>query len=125
MSCVHRFMGIGGSLEWEGVSAQAYESPGAQGAIVRWLIGPQEKAPHFAIRYFEVEPGGRTSLDCHEHDHGVMVLRGRSRVVLGDDDVEVSFGDIIYIPPHELHQFNNVGSEPLGLLCVIPARSED
>jgi quercetin dioxygenase-like cupin family protein len=124
MGHVHRFKGVGDSFEWEGVNPQGYESPEVQRATVRWLIGPREKVPHFAIRYFEIEPGGWTSLDSHEHDHGVMVLRGRGRVLLGDDEVEVSFGDIIYVLPYELHQFKNVGREPLGFLCVIPARSE-
>jgi quercetin dioxygenase-like cupin family protein len=124
VSCVHRFTGIGGTFEWEGVSAQGYQSPAAQGASVRWLVGSQEKAPHYAIRYFEVEPGGWTSLDSHEHDHGVMILRGKGCVLLGGDEVEVSFGDIIYVSPFELHQFKNVGREPLGFLCVVPARSE-
>lgn len=124
MSAIHKFRGTGGSFEWEGVNPQDYLSPGVQGATVRWLIGPQEKAPHFAMRYFEVDPHGWTSLDSHEHDHGVMILRGRGRVLLGDDEVEVSFGDIVYIPPYELHQFKNVGREPLGFLCVIPARDE-
>jgi quercetin dioxygenase-like cupin family protein len=125
VGCLHRFRCVGASFEWEGVNAQAYEAPEVRGATVRWLIGPQEKAPHFAMRYFEVEPGGWTSLDSHEHDHGVMVLRGRGCVLLGDDEVEVSFGDIVYVPPYELHQFKNAGREPLGFLCVIPARSED
>jgi quercetin dioxygenase-like cupin family protein len=124
MSCVHKFKGVGGSFEWEGASAQDYEPPAAQGVAVRWLIGTQESAPHFAMRYFEVEPGGRTSLDSHEHDHGVMILSGRGRVLLGDDESEVSFGDVVYIPPYELHQFKNIGREPLGFLCVVPARSQ-
>ena len=124
MSCVHKFKGVSGSFEWEGASAQDYEPPAAQRVTVRWLIGPQEKAPHFAMRYFEVEPGGRTSLDSHEHDHGVMILGGTGRVLLGDDEVEVSFGDVVYIPPYELHQFKNVGREPLGFLCVVPARGQ-
>ena len=43
---------------------------------MRWLIG-RERAPYFAIRYFEVEPGGQTVLDRHRHDHGVFILRGK------------------------------------------------
>lgn len=124
MSCVHKFKGLDGTFEWEGTGALDYESSAAQGATVRWLIGPREKAPHFAMRYFEIEAGGWTSLDSHEHDHGVMILRGKGRVLLANDEVEVSFGDIIYVPPYEVHQFKNVGREPLGFLCVVPARSE-
>jgi quercetin dioxygenase-like cupin family protein len=89
---------------------------------VRWLIGPAEKAPNFALRYFEIEPGGWSSLDRHAHDHGVVILRGRGQVLLGAETFKVAFGDVVYIPPHEVHQFKSVGDEPLGFLCVIPPK---
>lgn len=122
MSCVHRFNGRRGSFDWEGVAVEGYESPLVKGASVRWLIGPQEKAPHFAMRYFEVEPGGYTSLDTHAHDHGVLILRGRGSVLLGEEEIEVSFGDVVYVSPHDLHQFKCLSGEPLGFLCVVPAK---
>lgn len=122
MGCVHRFKGSGGTFEWEGVVEQAYDSPDVQGATVQWLIGAREKAPHFALRYFQVEPGGHTSLDSHVHDHGVLILKGRGSVLLGDNEIHVSFGDVVYVSPYELHQFRCAGDEPLGFLCVVPAR---
>jgi quercetin dioxygenase-like cupin family protein len=122
MGTIHRFVGAGGGFGWEGVKERDYDSPDAQRVTVRWLMGPSEGAPHFAVRYFEVQPEGTTSLDKHEHDHGVVILRGRGQVRLGDDVTEVSFGDAIYVPPYELHQFRCVGQEPLGFLCVVPAR---
>jgi quercetin dioxygenase-like cupin family protein len=119
MGTIHRFIG---GFDWEGVKEGDYDSPDVQGVTVRWLIGPSEGARHFAVRYFEVCPEGSTLLDRHEHDHGVVVLRGRGQVRLGDDVCQISFGDVIYVPPYELHQFRCVGHEPLGFLCVVPAR---
>ena len=92
---------------------------------VRRLIGPAEGAPNFAVRYFEVQPGGCTSLDQHDHDHGVLVLRGRGEVLLGQQVTELSFGDAVYVSPREVHQFRCIGDEPLGFLCVIPALESD
>ena len=40
-----------------------------KGVSVRWLIGPAEEAANFALRYFEIEPGGWSSVDHHDHDH--------------------------------------------------------
>lgn len=125
MSYVHRFEGTGDSFEWQEVTRQGYEAAEIQGTTVQWLIGPRERAPHFAMRYFEIEPGGCTSLDSHPHDHGVMILRGQGRVLLGEDEVDVSFGDVLYVSPYEVHQFKCVGSEPLGFLCVVPAKREE
>jgi len=122
MGCVHRFAGEEGGFEWEAVEAEGYDSREVHSVSVRWLIGPKEGAPHFALRYFEIEPGGQTPLDSHEHDHGVIVLRGKGRVLLGDGAVDVSFGDTIYVSPHEEHRFKCLGQEPFGFLCVIPAK---
>jgi quercetin dioxygenase-like cupin family protein len=122
MGVVHRFMGTNADFQWEGVAQQAYGSSEVRGVSICWLIGPAEGAPNFAIRYFEIAPGERTSLDRHEHDHGVVVLRGRGQVLLGDEASEVSYGDAVYVPPNEPHQFRCTGDDPLGFLCVIPAR---
>jgi quercetin dioxygenase-like cupin family protein len=109
-----------GEFDWEGVSLGRYP-PGKemQGVSVRWLIGPAEEAPNFGLRYYELEPGGWTSLDRHAHDHGVLILRGRGQVLLAEEEHEVAFGDVVYIPSDELHQLRNPGQEPFGFLCVV------
>jgi quercetin dioxygenase-like cupin family protein len=123
MGVIHRYTGqFDSAFDWEGVDPSRYPSEKEmQGVTVRWLIGPAEKAPNFALRYFEVEPGGWSALHQHAHDHGVMILRGQGQVLLGEEAFEVTFGDVVYISPDEIHQFKNIGDEPLGFLCVIPA----
>jgi quercetin dioxygenase-like cupin family protein len=122
VSGVHKFLGQREAFDWEGVSEQSYESLEMKGASARWLIGPTEDARNFALRYFEVLPGGFTSLESHDHDHGVLVLRGRGEVLLGQEVTELSFGDAVYVSPQELHQFRCRGDEPFGFVCVIPAQ---
>lgn len=112
-------------FDWEGVRTCLYPpEKEMEGVSVRWLIGPAEGAPHFALRYFEIEPGGWTSLDHHAHDHGVVILRGRGQALLGEEEYQIAFGDVLYIPPNEVHQLRNIGEEPLGFLCIIPSREE-
>ena len=67
MGIVHRYKG---DHDWEGVSVGHYP-PGKEmlGVTVRRLIGPSEGAANFCLRYFQIEPGGWTSLDQHAHDH--------------------------------------------------------
>jgi quercetin dioxygenase-like cupin family protein len=121
MSWVRKFNDAGGAFDWEGIAKKGYASANARGTSVRWLIEPEEHAPRFAIRYFEIDPGGYTPLDRHAHDHGVVVLRGDGQVLLGDETHNISAGDTIYVSPQEVHQFRCVGQDPLGFLCVISA----
>ena len=60
MSTIHRFIGDWGARpEWDGARSRAY-SQGAQGATETWLIGKAEQAENFAMRYYELEPGGHS-----------------------------------------------------------------
>ena len=124
MGVVHKYQGEDGTFEWEDVTAASYTKGGAVGGSVRVVIGPEDGAHNFAMRYFEIEPGGQSSFDRHEHDHGIYILKGKARVLLGWDLHEVGPGDVVYIPPNEQHQFESIGEEPLGFLCVVPPKKD-
>lgn len=93
---------------------------GAAGCRVRWLIGEGEQAPNFAMREFEVAPGGHTPKHFHDYEHEVYVLAGRGEVVDGDQRRPLSPGDVVFVAPNDVHQFCNSGSEPMRFLCLIP-----
>ncbi len=122
MGVIHRFIGKESNFKWEGVTFEEYKSGGGINVTKQVVVGAKEGAQNYAIRYYEVAPGGKTSFDNHKHDHGVMVLRGKGQVLLGREVHEISFGDVIYISPFEQHQFINTGDEPFGFLCVIPPK---
>ena len=123
MGVVHKQIGGDRNFAWEGVEAEPYQGGGAsEGSCRHVLIGSKDGAQHFAFRYFEIPPRGQSSFEHHVHDQGVMILKGRARVLLGWEVHEVEPGDIVYIPQNEQHQFENIGDEPLGFLCVIPSK---
>ncbi|HZU68184.1 MAG TPA: cupin domain-containing protein [Ktedonobacteraceae bacterium] len=109
---------------WQGVPVRSYgpENSGADRATRQVLIGADENAPNFHMRYFAVQPGGHTSLDQHPHDHGVYILHGRARLFAGGEEYALHPGDVVYIPGNEVHQFFTVGEDPFGFLCVVPAK---
>jgi quercetin dioxygenase-like cupin family protein len=117
MGSVHRRRRDG---SWEGVAARAYDEPNLIGVEKHELIGPEDGAGNYRLRYFHVPAGGRTALERHPHDHGVMIERGRARVTLGDDRHELGPGDVVYVAGGELHCFEALGDEPLGFICVAP-----
>jgi quercetin dioxygenase-like cupin family protein len=123
MGVIHKYRGARGEFRWEGVAVEGYGDAAAAAVSKQVVIGPADGAASFALRYFEVAPGGRTALDRHDHDHGVMVLRGRGVARLGKRELEIGFGDVLYIAPRETHQLVNTGPEPLGFLCVIPPKA--
>ena len=93
---------------------------GASGCSVRQLIGVPEGAPTFAMRQFEVIPGGYTPRHFHDYEHEVYVLEGNGEVIEGDTPHKLSAGDVILVRPNEVHQFRNTGSAPMKFLCLIP-----
>jgi quercetin dioxygenase-like cupin family protein len=125
MSTIHRYDRIeNGELRWRDIPVRAY-GPGeseADHATRQILVGNDENAPYFHMRYFAVQPGGHTSLDQHTHDHGVYTLHGRARLRLGDAEHELNTGDVVYISSNEIHQFFTLGDEPFGFICVVPAK---
>ncbi len=105
---------------WREAEEMEPQEEGAVGVKVRVLIGQEEGAPNFVMRYFTVEPGGQTPYHSHPWEHEVFVLSGHGEVRQGEETLPVSPGTAVYIPPGEEHQFLNRGDESLVFLCLIP-----
>ncbi len=105
---------------YEKAEQSAVDMPGASGCKVRQLIGAEQRAPNFAMRQFEVEAGGFTPRHSHPYEHEVFVLEGEGVVFEGDQEHRIGVGDVIYVAPDEVHQFQNRGETSLKFLCLIP-----
>jgi quercetin dioxygenase-like cupin family protein len=93
---------------------------GSSGCKVRWLVDETVGAPNFAMRQYEVSPGGYTPRHSHPYEHEVFVLEGQGEVFEGDVPHSLAPGDVVLITPNETHQFRNTGSAPLKFLCLVP-----
>ena len=122
MGTHHRCTDTWPGYRWEDIRSESYEGDGASGGTKHVLIGRRDGAANYCLRYFEIAPGGQSSLDRHAHDHGVFILHGKAQVTMGAETVEAGKGDVLYIPPNEEHQLINVGNSVLGFLCVVPPR---
>jgi ribulose-bisphosphate carboxylase large chain len=114
-------------FRWQGVPAMQYKEAAKhwQGVARMTLVGQGGEGTAFEMRYFEISPGGFSSLEHHAHEHAVFVLRGDGRVRLGAVEHDLHFGDFVYVAPHEAHQFRNTSSaEPFGFLCVVDAHRD-
>jgi mannose-6-phosphate isomerase-like protein (cupin superfamily) len=73
------------------------------------------------LRYFEVAPGGHTTLERHEHAHAVLIEYGRGSCLVGDRVYDVAEHDLVHVPSLTWHQFRAEKNEPLGFLCMVNA----
>ncbi len=105
---------------YEQVQSQAVDMEGASGVTVRWLIGEDDAAPNFAMRQFDVAPGGHTPKHTHGFEHEVFVLEGNGVVLEGEVEHPLAPGDVVFVAPGEVHQFRNTGNSPLKFLCLVP-----
>jgi quercetin dioxygenase-like cupin family protein len=119
MGVVHRRDQANPNWHWGDIDVFSYNSNQATKQVI---IGPNDGASNFEVRVFTIPPRGFSSLDEHQHDHGVMILSGHSRVMLGERFEEIGAGDVVYIPGMEQHQFENLSDEPLVFLCIIPPK---
>jgi quercetin dioxygenase-like cupin family protein len=104
----------------QAVPSNAFEMPGAQGCSVRWLLSEADGTPTFAMREFEVAPGGYTPRHSHDFEHEIFVLSGSGVVFEGEKEHPLTAGDVVLVHPHDVHQFRNTGTQPLRFLCLIP-----
>ena len=97
----------------------------AEKVKIRWLINEKQGAPNFAMRRFEVEPGGSTPYHTHPWEHEVYVLAGQGEVRFAGGSHAATPGDFAFVPPNDEHQFVNVGDKPFEFLCMVPLNGED
>ena len=123
MGVVHRQTAPEGvTWDYATVGVKAYsEGSASAGATRRILVGQNEGAGDFIIRYFTLPAGGHSSHEHHPHQHGVVVVHGSGRVLLGETWTEIGVGDVVFIEPDEVHQLEASPDGPLGFICVIPA----
>ena len=93
---------------------------GATGCQMAELITSRDGAPTFAMRQFQVEPGGSTPFHAHAWEHEVYILAGSGYLRTVDGPRPFVEGAAILVPPEEQHAFVNSGDDPLRFLCLIP-----
>jgi quercetin dioxygenase-like cupin family protein len=115
-----------GNFTWRGVKKEEYKAQGNHwtGVVRRVLIGNHNESAKFHLRYFEILPGGYSSFEKHKHEHVVVGIRGRGKIVCGEKNYEMNCFDTLYIAPDTPHQLHNPFREPFGFLCIVNAKRD-
>jgi quercetin dioxygenase-like cupin family protein len=111
---------------WTGVNIDRYKkAEGGWLSITRqFLVGKKGESAKFHLRYFEIAPGGFSSLERHRHEHVVICARGKGRVRMGDKSYMLGNLDVAYISPDTVHQLLNPYDEPFGFFCIVNAKRD-
>jgi quercetin dioxygenase-like cupin family protein len=115
-----------GDMTWRGVADEPYKTVtgGWSNIIRRVLIGARGESARFHVRYFEIAPGGSSSLERHRHEHVVICVKGEGIVRTGKTKRGMGFMDTLYIAPDTIHQLSNPFKIPFGFFCIVNARRD-
>ena len=105
---------------WDETDLLAYKEEGTAPfkAITRQTLF-RDPALGCELRYFEMAPGGYSTLERHEHMHAVLILRGRGECLIGDEVRKIDTNDLVTIAPWTWHQFRAGPDSHLGFLCMV------
>ena len=121
MSGIRRFATqANGDFGWAGVERLRYKEEGSAPFrdITRQVLFTQPDQD-CELRYFEIAPGGYSTLERHRHTHAVLILRGRGTVRIGDETHPIGQFDLVTIDPLVWHQFTAADDSGLGFLCMV------
>ncbi len=113
----HRDDGSGVVKQASAVPRQSV--PAGTATETQVLLGPDDGAPHFAMRRFIMGAGGGMPRHTNTVEHEQYVLRGRARVGIGEDVHEVGAGTVLFIPAGAPHYYE-VLEAPFEFLCMVP-----
>ena len=93
----------------------------ACGASMRWLIDDtHDGAPVYALRMVELAPGCSSPHHSHPYEHENFVVEGQGRVLMHGEWHDLKPGDVVFVPPGEVHQYANAGDTTFKFLCGVP-----
>lgn len=110
-------------VNYRDVPAEEVKDKGCKDITIRWLIKKEDGAKNFALRLFEVSPGGNSPYHQHDWEHEIFILEGDGVLVTEKGDLKFAPDDVFYIAPMEWHQFRNTGKKMLKFLCLIPYKN--
>ena len=111
-------MSVKHSLELETTTVEA-----GRGVTKQVLISSEE-GPNFAMRRFEIQPGGGMPNHTNLVEHEQYVLSGGAEIAIGDTIYHVKQGDVVFIPADVPHWYKNDGEEPFVFLCLVPNKPD-
>jgi len=106
---------------WKNIEKKEYKTDTQNFKDIHRYTLLKDESPDLNVetRYFEIQPGGYSSLEQHQHTHSVVIIRGSGSVILDNELQRIQEHDVVYISPETIHQFHADNGQPLGFICVV------
>jgi quercetin dioxygenase-like cupin family protein len=106
------------------VEGQVLSGEGIEKVVKRLLVAPADGWHGWAMRLFELEPGGHTPRHTHAWPHINYVTEGRGVLHVDGVDHDVDEGSFAVVPAGAVHQFSNPGDDTFAFICIVPEEGE-
>ncbi|MCX8028235.1 MAG: cupin domain-containing protein [Thermodesulfovibrionales bacterium] len=115
-----------GQYRWRGIKKKRYKIVNGDWLNIsrHVIVGDNVTNPSMHLRYFEIQKGGKSSLEYHRHEHIVVCIRGQGFIRLGKKRYPLRNLDVVYISPKTIHQLTNPYDEPFGFLCIVKSKRD-
>ena len=85
----------------------------------------EDTAGRFSVIDMHIPPGGGPPPHRHDFEETFILLEGEMQATFRGEKIIVKAGDTITIPANAPHQFKNIFSQPVRLICICsPAGQE-
>ena len=81
------------------------------------------RAPSMSAGLYVLTAGSTDPQSPHREDELYYVVRGRARFRAGDEDREISSGDVLFVGKNVEHRFHDITEELAVLVFFAPAES--
>jgi quercetin dioxygenase-like cupin family protein len=109
-------------IHYKKVKAERIDGSEPKDVKIRWAINKADGAKNFALRVFELKPGGHTPYHSHKWEHEVFIKKGKGKLICEGKNFPLKEGDVIFIPGEEKHQFLNSSRGIFEFICIVPIK---
>lgn len=79
------------------------------------------RQPSMSMGLYVLPAGGHDPQQPHGEDEAYLVLRGRGRIRVGDEDRAVEAGSVVFVPARVEHRFHDISEELAIAVVFAPA----
>ena len=81
------------------------------------------RVPDLSMGLYSLEAGSKDPQQPHNEDEVYWVLKGRAKLQVGEESLDVAEGAIIYVPAQAPHKFFAIREDLQVLVFFAPAES--